>query len=99
MSVRKDVISNLASEPFKRPPVARVMRNTLRLVALNALIAWSAVSVDGWLSWLLWIWLALRILPLFFVGVLSAAIDERQRRLSLLPSQWRQFLLTGRGDR
>lgn len=94
---KADFIHKAVGRMFAPADPAKAARNQVFITVGSGLIALAAWRTDGWLSWLLFAWLAYRVLVLGFVfSVGSEAVTERERRLSSLPSGWRDFLMSGK---
>ena len=88
-----EIVTAAVDRHFRPPNAARAARRQVFIVAGTALVVIAALTLDGWLSWLLWAWAAYRA----FVFVVLLAVgpqlaDELTRRLNALPPSIRRVL-------
>ena len=87
------IVTAAVDRHFRPPNAARAARRQVFVVAGTALIFTAALTLDGWLSWLLWGWASYR--ALVFVVLLAVGpqlADELTRRLNALPPSIRRVL-------
>lgn len=87
------IVTAAVDRYFRPPNAARAARRGAFIAAGTALVILAALALDGWLSWLLWTWVAYRALVFATLLAIGPSLsDELTRRLDALPTAIRGAL-------